>query len=73
MKLEWSKEDEERLKSLAISGLSLAQIAEEMHRPKASVRTRAAKLSIAIARAAHPMQKIRFFLARRHRMRTEQE
>ena len=50
MKVEWSKEDEERLRSLALSGLSAAQIAAQIHRSKGSVRVRAAKLNIDIAR-----------------------
>ena len=66
---EWSKEDVERLRSLARSGLSSTQIAEQMHRSKASVRVRAVKLNISIARGANPMQKKRLALARRHRMR----
>jgi len=69
MKVEWSKEDEERLRSLAMSGLSAAQIAAQIHRSKGSVRVRAAKLNIAIAREAHPMRKRKLVSARRERMR----
>jgi hypothetical protein len=65
MKVEWSKEDEERLRSLAMSGLSAAQIAAQIHRSKGSVRVRAAKLNIAIAREPHPMRKRKLVSARR--------
>jgi hypothetical protein len=51
MRNEWSLEEDDRLRSLARSGLSLAEIiAHEIHRSKSSVRTRAMKLTIAVAR-----------------------
>jgi hypothetical protein len=53
----WSTEEDERLRQLALTGASLAQIAELMRRNKSSVRNRASKLEIAIARDRNPMQK----------------
>jgi hypothetical protein len=53
----WSQEDDERLRQLAISGLSLAALAAEMERSKSSVRFRALKLEIAIARDRNAMQR----------------
>jgi hypothetical protein len=55
--VKWSEEEDERLRKLALSGASLAQIAEQMLRNKSSVRNRASKLEIAIARDRNPMQK----------------
>jgi hypothetical protein len=55
--VKWSAEEDERLRKLALSGASLAQIAEQMLRNKSSVRNRASKLEIAIARDRNPMQK----------------
>jgi hypothetical protein len=55
--VKWSSEEDERLRKLALSGASLAQIAEQMLRNKSSVRNRASKLEIAIARDRNPMQK----------------
>lgn len=51
----WSDEDDERLRKLAISGLSLAEIAAQMERSKSSVRARALKMNVAIARDRNPM------------------
>jgi hypothetical protein len=42
---------------LASSGMSLAAIAAQMERTKSAIRTRAAKLKIAIARDRNPMQR----------------
>jgi hypothetical protein len=55
--VKWSEEEDERLRKLALSGASLAQIAEQMLGNKSSVRNRASKLEIAIARDRNPMQK----------------
>jgi hypothetical protein len=55
--VKWSAEEDERLRKLALSGASLAQIAEQMLRNRSSVRNRASKLEIAIARDRNPMQK----------------
>jgi hypothetical protein len=52
----WSGEDDLQLRCLAASGFSLAQIARQMVRSKSSVRSRALKLKIAIARDRNPMQ-----------------
>jgi DNA-directed RNA polymerase specialized sigma24 family protein len=53
----WLAEEDEQLRKLALSGASLAEIAEQMQRNKSSVRNRASKLMIAIARDRNPMQK----------------
>jgi DNA-binding NarL/FixJ family response regulator len=50
----WSTEEDERLRSLARSGLSIAEIAQQMQRSKPSIRARATKLTIAIARDRNP-------------------
>jgi hypothetical protein len=52
----WSDEDDQRLRSLALSGFSLAEIARQMLRGTSSVRSRALKMEIAIARDRNPMQ-----------------
>jgi hypothetical protein len=52
----WSDEEDQRLRSLAKSGLSLTEIAHEMQRGVSSVRSRARKYAIAIARDRNPMQ-----------------
>jgi hypothetical protein len=52
----WSDEDDQQLRSLALSGFSLAQMAHQMVRSKSSVRSRALKIEIAIARDRNPMQ-----------------
>jgi hypothetical protein len=52
----WSPEEDDRLRKLALSGLSLAEIAAQMERGKSSVRTRALKMNIAIARDRNSMQ-----------------
>jgi hypothetical protein len=52
----WSDEDDLQLRCLALSGFSLAQIAQQMVRSKSSVRSRALKIKIAIARDRNPMQ-----------------
>jgi hypothetical protein len=53
----WSQEQDEQLRVLASSGMSMAAIAAQMKRTKSAVRSRAAKLKIAIARDRNPMQK----------------
>jgi hypothetical protein len=52
----WSDEDDRQLRSLAFSGFSLVQIAHQMVRSTSSVRSRALKIEIAIARDRNPMQ-----------------
>jgi hypothetical protein len=49
----WSPADDRKL---ALSGASLSEIAAQMDRGKSSVRTRAVKMNIAIARDRNPMQ-----------------
>jgi DNA-binding IclR family transcriptional regulator len=46
----WSPDEDERLRKLARSGLSLVEIAHEIRLSKSSVHTRAAKLKIVMAR-----------------------
>ena len=53
----WSEEEDEQLRKLAKSGIGMAEIALMMQRTKSSVRVRASKLEIAIARQENPMQK----------------
>jgi hypothetical protein len=53
----WSKDDDKRLRELAMSGIGMVEIADCLQRTKSSVRVRAAKLNIAIARQENPMQK----------------
>jgi hypothetical protein len=52
----WSPEEVEQLRIMARSGISLAEIAYQMQRSKSSVRARATKLSIALARDRNPQQ-----------------
>ena len=54
----WSPEEDDRLRKLALAGLSLAAIAEQLKRGKSAVRVRAEKLKIAIARDRNPMQNL---------------
>ena len=63
---DWSQDDDEQLRALAKLGLSGAQIAEQMLRPDASVRSRAAKLGVAIARD-NAQRRRQLNLARRKR------
>jgi hypothetical protein len=53
----WSDEDDQRLRSLALSGMSLTEIARQMQRGLSSVRSRARKNATAIARDRNPMLK----------------
>jgi hypothetical protein len=52
----WSGEDDQRLRSLAQSAFSLTEISRQMQRGVSSVRSRARKYAIAIARDRNPMQ-----------------
>jgi hypothetical protein len=54
----WSPEEDDRLRKLALSGLNLAAIAEQMKRSKSAIRVRAEKLKVAIARDRNPMQNL---------------
>ena len=60
----WSAADE-RHRELALSSASLAETANQMQRTKSSVRTRALKTNIAIARDQNPVQKGETWLVRR--------
>jgi hypothetical protein len=53
----WSPADDDLLRALAMRGLSEGEIAEQMDRSKSSVRSRAAKIQVAIARDRNGMQK----------------
>jgi len=53
----WTLDDDEQLRMLARNGLSLAEPALEMERAASSVRTRAQKLNVGIARDRNGMQK----------------
>ena len=55
--VQWSDEEDEQLKKLARSGFGMVEIAELMQRTKSSVRARALKLNIAIARQENPMRR----------------
>jgi hypothetical protein len=52
----WSDEEDQYLRDLAKSGLSLTEIAHQMRRGVSSVRGRALKITVAIARDRNPMQ-----------------
>jgi hypothetical protein len=52
----WSAEADEQLRALARSGFSLAEIAHQIQRSKSSVRARAIKLTIALARDRNSQQ-----------------
>jgi hypothetical protein len=53
---QWSTEEDKQLRDLARAGLSLAEIAQRMKRNKSSVRYRALRSDIAIARDRNAMQ-----------------
>jgi hypothetical protein len=63
----WSKEEEEELRKLARSGLSVPEIAKKMRRGAHSIRSCAAKLNIVIARAPSALRMRKFNLARQRR------
>jgi hypothetical protein len=65
----WTKEQDEKLRSLAMSGLGMSEIAERMQRSKSSVRVRSANLKIAIAREENPMQRGKLLFARQNQKR----
>jgi hypothetical protein len=52
----WTAEEDDHLRNLALSGFSLAEIALRMLRGKSSVRNRALKMKVPIARDRNPMQ-----------------
>ena len=53
----WTTDEDVKLRKLAQAGLSLTEIASEVDRSVSSVRVRAIKLDIAIARDLNGMQK----------------
>jgi DNA-directed RNA polymerase specialized sigma24 family protein len=53
----WSTADDELLRDLARRGLSEGEIADRLKRNKSSVRTRAKRIDVAIARDRNGMQK----------------
>lgn len=67
----WSALDDDLLRILARRGLSEGEIAEQMQRNKSSVRSRAAKIMVPIARDRNGMQKLT--LARNCRVRGQGE
>jgi hypothetical protein len=61
----WSVSDHEILRSLALRGLSEAEIAAQMQRSKSSVRTNAATINVKIARDWNGTQKFNKLVRRR--------
>jgi hypothetical protein len=53
----WSPADDERFRTLARSGLSVREIAQQMQRNTSSVRTRAISMKVTIARDRNPAKK----------------
>jgi hypothetical protein len=51
----WSAADDDLLRALAMRGLSEGEIADQLQRNKSSVRGRAAKIKVAIARDRNEM------------------
>jgi hypothetical protein len=49
----WTPEEDERLRKLALTGTSVAPMAKQMHRSMASVRNRAARLKIVVAKSSN--------------------
>jgi hypothetical protein len=52
----WTTEEDDRLRSLARSGYSLTEIAHRMGRNESSIRTRAIRIELSIARDRNAMQ-----------------
>jgi hypothetical protein len=46
----WTSEEDKRLRTLALSGISVAAMATQMKRSTAAVRNRAARLKIVVAK-----------------------
>ncbi len=57
MSRSWTLDEDERLRKLALAGSSLRELALEMGRSASSIRVRAIKLDVAIARDLNGMQK----------------
>jgi len=47
----WTPKEDERLRALALSRISVAAMAEQMKRSKAAVRNRARRLKIVVAKS----------------------
>jgi hypothetical protein len=47
----WTPEEDKRLRTLALSGISVAAMATQMKRSTAAVRNRAARLKIVVAKS----------------------
>ena len=47
----WTSEEDKRLRTLALSGISVAAMATQMKRSTAAVRNRAARLKIVMAKS----------------------
>jgi hypothetical protein len=47
----WTSEEDKRLRTLALSGISVAAMATQMKRSTAAVRNRAARLKIVVAKS----------------------
>ena len=47
----WTSEEDKRLRTLALSGISVAAMATQMNRSTAAVRNRAARLKIVVAKS----------------------
>lgn len=54
----WTPAEDELLRSLALQGLSEGEISEQIGRNKSSIRSRAAKIKVAIARDWNGIQKL---------------
>ena len=54
----WSTADDDLLRDLARRGLSEGEIADRLKRNKSSVRTRAKRIGVTIARDRNGMQKL---------------
>jgi len=47
----WSPDEDERLRTLALSGASVAEMAKQMKRSEEAVRSRAYRLKIVVAKS----------------------
>ncbi len=47
----WTSEEDKRLRTVALSGISVAAMATQMKRSTAAVRNRAARLKIVVAKS----------------------
>ena len=49
----WSPDEDERLRTLALSGASVAEMAKRMKRSEEAVRSRAYRLKIVVAKSSN--------------------